>query len=576
MGQRWRGHAMGYRQLLSAVLVALTFCVAATGTAATRAKASAEGGALASEELQAALRSFADSWASQLSEATARLATQMATPQARYHADRFGYFAFVAAVDIAAGPSPGAALLDMLVLVTLNRMVWDEYWMPQVYGEPAAGMVTTLRHLEADLWALAARVLTPTQRQEVQEVLRAWRTQYPDKTGVSFIRFSDFGALGRKPALEAARQAGGVLAPLKQAAQAAEEISLVGDRALYLLLRMQELLYARAKLTVQELFTTPELAQLVTDVTGFRQVSERYAALLEALPAQLTAHLRGTIDQTLAQGMRQSAALTDHVMQQVAAERQAVMRQSAALTDHVMQQVAAERQASIEQAMRGLDQERQVTLAQLLQGVAHERQALLVGLEQVLTRGERHAEHWLTHGFVLLAALMLIFFMVRLAYRYAADGPGGAPPWRWVACAGLCVLAVLVVVTVLAYVQRGFPLMLAMPEAHRAQRHEVAAGGQGVEPAPDTTPVMSAPAAPALVAVATTTVPPGLPPVQGTPSSARQYVVQKGDTLRRIAARVYGDGSPQAWKRIYDENKAVIGTDPSQLRLGMRLTIPES
>src|SRR5215510_14336242 len=104
---------MGYRQLLSAVLLGLTVCVAATGTAATRTKESAEGRAMASEELQAALRSFADSWASQLSEATARLATQMATPQARYHADRFGYFAIAAAFDIAAGTSPGAAILDM-------------------------------------------------------------------------------------------------------------------------------------------------------------------------------------------------------------------------------------------------------------------------------------------------------------------------------------------------------------------------------------------------------------------------------------------------------------------------------
>src|SRR5262245_7644457 len=62
-----------------------------------RAKESAEGGSLASEELQAAMMSFADSWSSQISEATARLATQMATPQARYQADRFGYFAIAAA-----------------------------------------------------------------------------------------------------------------------------------------------------------------------------------------------------------------------------------------------------------------------------------------------------------------------------------------------------------------------------------------------------------------------------------------------------------------------------------------------
>ena len=65
-------------------------------------------------------------------------------------------------------------------------------------------------------------------------------------------------------------------------------------------------------------------------------------------------------------------------------------------------------------------------------------------------------------------------------------------------------------------------------------------------------------------------------PAQGTASPARQYVVQQGDTLNRIARRVYGDVSPQAWKRIYDANKAVIGADPSQLRMGIRLTMPES
>ena len=53
-------------------------------------------------------------------------------------------------------------------------------------------------------------------------------------------------------------------------------------------------------------------------------------------------------------------------------------------------------------------------------------------------------------------------------------------------------------------------------------------------------------------------------------------IVQPGDTLNRIARRVYGDVSPQAWKRMYDANKAVIGADPSQLRMGIRLTMPES
>jgi hypothetical protein len=71
----------------------------------------------------------------------------------------------------------------MLVLVSLNRMVWEEYWMPKVYGQLAADLVATLRRLEGDVWDLAAKVLTPAQRQELRDLLRAWRDKYPEKTG---------------------------------------------------------------------------------------------------------------------------------------------------------------------------------------------------------------------------------------------------------------------------------------------------------------------------------------------------------------------------------------------------------
>jgi hypothetical protein len=81
---------MGYRHLMSVVLVALTVCVAVTAAAAARTKDNEGGGAFTSEELQAAMMSFADSWSSQIAEATARLAGQLATPQARNQANSFG------------------------------------------------------------------------------------------------------------------------------------------------------------------------------------------------------------------------------------------------------------------------------------------------------------------------------------------------------------------------------------------------------------------------------------------------------------------------------------------------------
>ncbi len=52
------------------------------------------------------------------------------------------------------------------------------------------------------------------------------------------------------------------------------------------------------------------------------------------------------------------------------------------------------------------------------------------------------------------------------------------------------------------------------------------------------------------------------------------YSVQPGDFLSAIAQKFYGDGSEASWRKIYEANKAVIGPDPTQLKVGMVLVIP--
>lgn len=53
-----------------------------------------------------------------------------------------------------------------------------------------------------------------------------------------------------------------------------------------------------------------------------------------------------------------------------------------------------------------------------------------------------------------------------------------------------------------------------------------------------------------------------------------RYVVNKGDTLRNIAARpeIYGDAAQ--WVRIYEANREIIGAD-RKLRIGQVLMIPK-
>lgn len=89
---------------------------------------------MSQQQLQAELMAFADRFFAEILDAEGELESSLATPQARYDAAAARLAALTVTTDIAAGPNPGAALLDMTVFVTLKLIVWEEYWMPDVLG----------------------------------------------------------------------------------------------------------------------------------------------------------------------------------------------------------------------------------------------------------------------------------------------------------------------------------------------------------------------------------------------------------------------------------------------------------
>jgi len=438
---------MFYRKSKLIIFFILSFYLISAVDSSAQSEGKNEARQLTSVELQAAVMSFADTWASTITEAAGNFEKQATKPEARIHAERLKYTPILTAFEIAAGPLPGPALLDMLVFVTLMRIVWEEHWYPEVYGEAAKGMVVTLKELESEIWSIGAKVMTSQQRQDLRDLISQWRKKHPDTVIVYLIRFSDFGELGKKPSLEDARKPGGLLGPVKEAIQAADEVRALADRAIYLLVRMQELLNRRVKLTAQDLLTIPEVDKLLTDITGFRKVSERYAELIEKLPAQISNQTNATIDQVMARVALQSEQIINHLLQQVAMERQAALEQA-------FQNIAQERNATFEQIIQGLDVQRTTTINQVLQGVAAQRQAIIHDLTQLVDLSEREAEEWITHIFVLVAAIVFILFLLRLAFRYATDQAAKNRRRRLAASFGLGFVAVLVVIAALTYANR--------------------------------------------------------------------------------------------------------------------------
>ena len=60
------------------------------------------------------------------------------------------------------------------------------------------------------------------------------------------------------------------------------------------------------------------------------------------------------------------------------------------------------------------------------------------------------------------------------------------------------------------------------------------------------------------------------------PAQAQEqtYTVKKGDSLSKIAKRVYGDA--QQWRRIYEANRALIGDNPDLIHPGQALKLPRA
>jgi nucleoid-associated protein YgaU len=58
------------------------------------------------------------------------------------------------------------------------------------------------------------------------------------------------------------------------------------------------------------------------------------------------------------------------------------------------------------------------------------------------------------------------------------------------------------------------------------------------------------------------------------------YIVQKGDSLWKIAERQLQDGNPSvrdidvAWRELWEHNRDIIGDNPSLIYVGQKLSLP--
>jgi len=281
-------------------------------------------------ELQSELMSYADRFASIMAQSFEDFDALKPSPEARRFVLDDMVHAISSVFTTAAEPNPQTALLDMVAIVTLGRMIFEDN-IRRRYGKPIEVYVKGFGELEKDIWQIAAKILSIEQQHEVRGLIVEWRKQNPDKIIYNYFRFSDFAADRRKSTLVKKDQTGGMFKSVQQATQQVEETRMLAERGLYLATRLPLLTGAFSEVWMTSLLVNPDANKILQDFHSFSDVSQRMATVAEQLPDKLMEDMsklrRETVNQVMKEVNIWSDVTLDKVMAQVAVEREAFISQ---------------------------------------------------------------------------------------------------------------------------------------------------------------------------------------------------------------------------------------------------------
>lgn len=309
-------------------------------------------------ELQSELMSYADRFGMIMFNGFDNFVARGPSLEARHFVHGDIVYSATSVFTTAALPNPEAALLDMVVVATLGRYIY-EYRIRPKFGEPILEIVKGFKKVEADIWRITERVLSQKQQQELRSIIINWLKNNPNQLHYYLIRFSELGADRTKSTLVKKGKTGGLFGSVKEATQQVEETRMLAERGMYLATRLPLMTGSFAEFWMSQLLANPEVEKVLADLHGFSEVSQRFAAVAEQMPQQIAKERQNIIKEASAEMANLRQATIDQVMKEI-------NTWSDVTIDKVMNKVAVEREATIHQLMNRIADERQHTIQDFL------------------------------------------------------------------------------------------------------------------------------------------------------------------------------------------------------------------
>jgi hypothetical protein len=186
-------------------------------------------------EVQALVMSMVDDYLATLGELVyLHLRSPSESPRQRWIALSILRNGTGAALDIGTGRNPTTDLLDLLVLVRLQRSAIERHWIPDEWPalDPESSL-SPLRELEETCWEEAGLVLDDAQRVALKELIDHWIEVHPEQRVVELVRVPAFAKTRNVSNRVRRGQAIALLRDVNEATRAIDDARLLGERALW-------------------------------------------------------------------------------------------------------------------------------------------------------------------------------------------------------------------------------------------------------------------------------------------------------------------------------------------------------
>jgi len=283
------------------------------------------------DQIQAEVMIFVDRYWAVVSQTMDDVRRSATSPQRRLGAQTLKIVSVESALRIATHTNPIVALLDMTVMVTLMRQVWDEHWGPVVYNEPPHGPVSiAFASLEAEIWTIARGILSQSEVDALDRLIAEMRSAYPDQVYVVNLRASEFASEQGRAIVEvkggASLLALFALDPLASLAPATREIQatrLLAERAFFYATRLPGLMSWRGDRALLFAAAMPEVAEARQTAEDVRDAADRLGAFTETLLPELERQREEAVDQLFARLAAEREGAVADVFDRIAEERAA-------------------------------------------------------------------------------------------------------------------------------------------------------------------------------------------------------------------------------------------------------------